>query len=272
MRSSVAASSGWRSVSPTCSGVPSAWKSRAANAGRARMTSTLRAIALARWSSIGKPSRARAIAGAAISANDLRAVALQRGEQTRHLSRCRHRQAAVQAELWHDRAVAHEHVARRRRRRGLAVVERRDPTRRVVVDQHEAAAADAARGRVDDAHRERGRHRGVDGVAARLEDLYAGLRGELVLGRDHAVAGGERGGRGREKDESEQDGVLTCGRADVLTCGNRRRRPTSIPPPRQHVSTSTRQLALLGHVRHPDSLDGRGMRRKPRVSPPHSLC
>ena len=41
---------------------------------------------------------------------------------------------------------------------------------------HESAAADVAGGRVRHGQRERGRDRGVDGVAAALDDLAADLR------------------------------------------------------------------------------------------------
>jgi hypothetical protein len=91
----------------------------------------------------------------------------------------------------------------------------------MVVDQHEAAATDAARGRVGDADGKRGRHRRIDGVAPRLEDLHAGLRGELMLGGDHAVAAADRvrrNGEGERGEGGEQ--VLTCGRADARTFGS----------------------------------------------------
>ncbi len=60
------------------------------------------------------------------------------------------------------------------------------------LQRHEAAAAEIAGRRIDDGERIADRDRGVDGVAAALEDVDADL-GREVLGRhDHAVLGGHR--------------------------------------------------------------------------------
>jgi hypothetical protein len=89
------------------------------------------------------------------------------------------------------------HVLRTVRWRGRAG-ERRRALRRVEVEevrlllvllpyQHHAAAADAGHLRLDDADGERGRHRGIDGVAARTQHGDAGVAGEGVGGRHCAV-------------------------------------------------------------------------------------
>jgi hypothetical protein len=54
--------------------------------------------------------------------------------------------------------------------------------------QHEAATADIAGLRMCHGEREADRHRGVDRIAARLQDLHADMRGKLLLRHHHAVA------------------------------------------------------------------------------------
>jgi hypothetical protein len=58
------------------------------------------------------------------------------------------------------------------------------------VDEHEAAAADAAAERVGDAERGRRGHRGVDRVAAGVEDLHRGQAGLVRDGGDRAAVAG----------------------------------------------------------------------------------
>jgi hypothetical protein len=41
---------------------------------------------------------------------------------------------------------------------------------------------------LDDSHHERGRDRRIDGIAALMQHLDAGLRREVMLRRDHAAA------------------------------------------------------------------------------------
>ena len=62
-------------------------------------------------------------------------------------------------------------------RRHLAGVDRVDPVALGVVDHHEAAAADAARERLDDAEHAGCRDGGVDSVAAGAQDVDRRLRG-----------------------------------------------------------------------------------------------
>ncbi len=98
------------------------------------------------------------------------------------------REGAALAAVGHEVAVGVEkHVARGRCRGGLAVVER---GRGAVglADDHEAAAADVARDGEDDGEREPGRHRRIDGVAARAQHLDARLRRLDVRRDDHPVA------------------------------------------------------------------------------------
>ena len=80
------------------------------------------------------------------------------------------------------------HVGRRR----LARVDGVDPAVLGVVDDHEAAAADAARERLGDAEHAGRRDRGVDRVAAGAEDVDRRLRGERV-DRGGGAAGADRG-------------------------------------------------------------------------------
>jgi hypothetical protein len=63
------------------------------------------------------------------------------------------------------------------------------------LDRHEAAAAEAAGGREHHAERITDCDRGVDRVAASLQDVDADLGGEVLAGDDHAVAGADRSRR-----------------------------------------------------------------------------
>src|SRR5208282_3550770 len=73
------------------------------------------------------------------------------------------------------------------KRRGFAIVERVESVGLRDVDQHEAAAANSARGRIGDAHCQRGGHGRIDGVAAVFEYLDAGARGVLAFRHDHSM-------------------------------------------------------------------------------------
>jgi hypothetical protein len=130
------------------------------------------------------------------------AVTPQNGLEPRHLTRNGDREPAEDAQLGIGFAVAHEHGAGRSGRRRFAVVEGDDAARRTVEDQHEAAAADAARGRVDHPDGQRRGDRGVDRVAALPQDPNPRFGGQPVLGRDHAVA--PAGGEGGDAPEQEQ--------------------------------------------------------------------
>ena len=83
------------------------------------------------------------------------------------------------------------------------------------MDQHEAAAADIAGARQGHREREADRHRGVDRIAAALQDFEPDGGGDRLLADDHAVRRhhgardgevgndrrriGARGERGRER-------------------------------------------------------------------------
>ena len=90
----------------------------------------------------------------------------------------------------------------------------------MVADEHEAAAAEVAGLRVDDGEGEGHGDGGVDGVAALLEDLDAGVGGVVLDGDDHGVAGGDGevgwklGGCGEGGEESDRGaGARGQGRA-----------------------------------------------------------
>ena len=56
------------------------------------------------------------------------------------------------------------------------------------MDDHVAAAADIAGARIGHRQREAGRDRGIDGVAALLQELDADAGGARLLRHHHAVA------------------------------------------------------------------------------------
>ncbi len=96
---------------------------------------------------------------------------------------------------------AKKNILRDRSRRGLAIIDRDIFVARGRMDHHEAAAADVAGARIGDGERKAGGDRGIDRIAALLEDVGADLRGEPFLRHHHAMlgrdgaSGGEIGGR-----------------------------------------------------------------------------
>ena len=82
-----------------------------------------------------------------------------------------------------------EHGRRGGRRRGLAIVDGDVAVAVGEMDHHEAAAADIAGARIGDRERKADRHRGIDRVAAAVEDLDADAGGALLLRHHHAVVG-----------------------------------------------------------------------------------
>ena len=66
------------------------------------------------------------------------------------------------------------------------------------MNHHEAAAANIAGARISDREGETDRDRGVDGIAAAIENLNADARCTLFLGDHHAVMG-ENGLRRRDR-------------------------------------------------------------------------
>ena len=112
---------------------------------------------------------------------------LQRVEQARNSSRNASRSPAVARLVPIDISPRVEkHVAARRRGRCLAIVdgEFSAPGER---NQHEAAAAEIAGLRMRDSERETDGNRGIDRVAAGLQDIGANLSGDFLLRGDHAV-------------------------------------------------------------------------------------
>ena len=73
-----------------------------------------------------------------------------------------------------------------RGRRGLAIVDG-GVLAVGAVNHHEAAAADIAGARIGHSHREADRDRGIDRVAAALQNIDADPRGQRLLRHHHAV-------------------------------------------------------------------------------------
>ena len=74
-------------------------------------------------------------------------------------------------------------------RRGLAIVDRDVLAAIGEMDHHEPAAADVARARISHGHREAGCDRGVDRVAALLQNVGADVGCDLLLCDNHAMFG-----------------------------------------------------------------------------------
>ncbi len=114
--------------------------------------------------------------------------------------------------------LVEEDVARDRGRRGLAIVDRGVEVAVREVDHHVAAAADIAGARIGHRQRKAGRHRGIDRVAAALQDVDADACRARFLRHHHTVARRDRNqlpvtrGRGigqrlrRERREPSQTG------------------------------------------------------------------
>ena len=83
------------------------------------------------------------------------------------------------------------HVGGRGERSLLAVVNENVFTG-VLVDEHESSAAEVAGERVDHGESEADGDRGVDGVAAGLQNSNAGVSGEVMHGDDHGVRRADR--------------------------------------------------------------------------------
>ena len=183
MRSSVAASSGCASVSPTSKNAPFFWKMRFDSGSLASAPDPLSdsASAYETGKSLGELDRRRQ----ALGPRSL-AVLLDRHLETAHGAGDARRAPAFDA-VSRQLALGIEiHVARRLGRRHLAEIDERrsaigEP------DQHEAAAAQVAREGMRRRHGEAHRDRRVDGVPALLQDRHADIDG-LRFHRDrHAV-------------------------------------------------------------------------------------
>ena len=126
------------------------------------------------------------------------AEAPERGVDARDLTRHANRQDAIARQVLVGLAVAKVHVGTGLKRRGFAIIECVESMCLRDVDQHEAAAADSARGGIGDAHCQRGSYGGIDGVAAVFEYLNAGARGVLAFRHDHSMDA-DRGGIGSRR-------------------------------------------------------------------------
>src|SRR5690606_21414599 len=80
--------------------------------------------------------------------------------------------------------LVEEHVARRRERRDLACIDHDLETVRGSMQQPKATATQTGAARLDDRECGADRHRGVEGVAALLQDLEPGSSCELMRARD----------------------------------------------------------------------------------------
>ena len=87
---------------------------------------------------------------------------------------------------------------------GLAEIDERLPAVGKV-NRHEPAAADIAAARVDDGQRIAYPNRGIDRIAAGLEDTHPDLGGQPMGGHDHAMLGLDHGSRGRIHRGRQQD-------------------------------------------------------------------
>ncbi len=90
----------------------------------------------------------------------------------------------------------------------------------VLVDEHESATAEIAGEGIDDGEGKADGDGGIDGVAAFLQDLDAGVGGEVVDGDDHGV----RGAHGLVVGEHGGGGGIDAGKAQSARKGARGRR------------------------------------------------
>ena len=117
-----------------------------------------------------------------------RAVFLMRQRQPRHGAGHADGEPGVARLLRVGIALARRGTCRRGGgRRGLAVVDGGVAVAFGEVDHHEAAAADIAGARIGHGQRKADRDRGVDRVAAAVEDLDADAGGAAFLRHHHAV-------------------------------------------------------------------------------------
>jgi hypothetical protein len=112
----------------------------------------------------------------------------QRGVEATHGARHADRKAAGRGERkFHGFAGGGEHVGARRGRCAFARIDDEGLPGLGEVDQHEAAATDAGRLRLDHVQRELHRCSGVDGVASLRQQARAGGGRSRMRYRHHAV-------------------------------------------------------------------------------------
>ena len=123
-------------------------------------------------------------------------------------------------------------------------------------DEHEAASAQVAGYRVGDGQGEADGYGCVDGVAAFLEDLEAGVGGVVLDGDDHGVFGGgwNVGRRCGLAAEQRRGGEQDRGGQDAAGCGMREH---------GHMPLET-GFPLWGWICLEDSASERGRQRKRR--------
>ena len=122
-----------------------------------------------------------------------RAEAPERRVDACNLSRHANPENAVTRQVLVGLAVANVHVGSRLQRRSLSIVERVEGVGLCHIDEHEAAAAKSARGRIRNSDREFSGDCRVDGVAALFENFDAGVRSVVAFRHDHPM----RADRGR---------------------------------------------------------------------------
>ena len=106
----------------------------------------------------------------------------------KHGDRARNAGGSAAAHRFDERqwlaVLVQKHVRCCARRRGLSPIDRADDTRAGLVVHQEGAAADAGALRLDEAEHGLDGHRGVDGLAALLENLHPRIHRQRI-GGDH---------------------------------------------------------------------------------------
>ena len=161
------------------------------------------------------------------------AVFAQRRIEAQHRPRHADGPITVQARILDNVAARIEvHVGRRRRRRLFAEVEE-DVAPIGQVNRHEPAATNIPATRIDDRLRITNRHRGIDGIAAHLEDVHTDFRGQMLGGHHHPVFFFNGRQRGRER---------RAGNHRQRQCGQLPPQHTNLhltPPVNEHSRKST---------------------------------
>ncbi len=135
-------------------------------------------------------------------------------------------------------------IGTRGRRRGFAAVVGDKAAALAVMEQHERAAADAARLRLDEVQHELHGNGRVDGIAALSQNSISGLDGNRIRGRDHEMpardgrfVGPARGGfrrRALRLDVPDSKHEHERRQHAPKTAANRTVHDVALPPRTQH--------------------------------------
>ena len=208
----VRARSGFLKTEPTTGSCPPGRKSFAVS-GKSANLAWLPSVCERNVESTTKPSRARRSAGFSSLPSDLLPQASRAVPQVAGVPGRAHAQTAGDGVREGERLpVLQEERGVRAARGGLAAVDGLHGVLLGVVVDEVAAPADARRVRLGHAERGRGRHGGVDGVAALAEHLDPGGRRVRVDAGDRAAVSHRDGGLGRWHGRWRRRG--RCGRAD----------------------------------------------------------